>query len=83
MGMVRESEDLQAEIQKMMTDAGILRLYSTQVNASTELSLCARPLSYDVVLGGRNIASFNCPENAVTVYHAMRADFNGEVYHGK
>lgn len=83
MGMVRESEDLQAEIQKMLTDAGILKLYSTQINASTELSLCARPLSYDVVLGGKNIASFNCPENAIMVYYAMRADFNGEVYHGK
>lgn len=82
MGMVRESEDLQREIDKMLTDAGILQIYSTQVNASTELSLCARPLSYDVVLGGKNIVSCNCPENAVTIYHAMRADFKGEVYYG-
>lgn len=82
MGMVRESEDMQKEINRILAAAGYEKLISTQINASTDLSVCVRPLCYDVVLGGKNIVSCNLPENAVAIYHAMRADFKGEIYNG-
>ena len=82
MGMVRESEDMQWELREVLAQAEKPPLLSTQVNATTDLSVCIRPLCYDVVLGGKHIVSCNCPENAITIYHAMRADFKGEVYHG-
>lgn len=82
MGMVREQEDMEKEVCEMLSSMGDIQLLSTQVNASTELSVCARPLSYDIFLGGKHVLSFNCPENAITVYHAMRADFNGDIWHG-
>lgn len=82
MGMVRESEDMQREINRILTAAGYEQLISTQINATTDLSVCIRPLCYDVVFGGKNIVSCNCPENAITIYNAMRADFKGEVWHG-
>lgn len=82
MGMVYESEDMQKEIDEMLTETGNVQLFSTLVNASTSLSLCARPLTYDVVLGGKNIVSLNNIENAVIIYRAMMADFKGDVYHG-
>lgn len=82
MGMVRESEDMQRELREVLAQAEKPPLLSTQVNATTDLSVCIRPLCYDVVLGGKHIVSCNCPENAVTVYNVMRADFKGEVYHG-
>lgn len=82
MGMVYESEEMQREINDMLTETGSLQLFSTQVNATTALSVCARPLTYDVVLGGKNMVSLNNLENAVTIYNAMRADFKGEVYNG-
>lgn len=83
MGMVRESEDMQREINEILINAGCPKLISTKISASTELSVCVRPLCYDVMLGGKHIVSCNCPENAVTVYNVMRADFKGDVYHGK
>lgn len=83
MGMVRESEDMQREINEILINAGCSKLISTQINASTELSVCARPLCYDVMLSGKAILSLNCPENAVIVYNVMRADFKGDIYHGK
>lgn len=82
MGMVRESEEMQREIDEMPTQAGNLQLLSTQINASTDLSVCVRPLCYDVVLGSKTIVSLNNQENAVVIYQAMRADFKGEVYNG-
>ena len=82
MGMVRESEDMQRELREVLAQAEKPPLLSTQVNATTDLSVCIRPLCYDVVLGGKHIVSCNCPENAITIYNAMRADFKGEVYHG-
>lgn len=82
MGIVRESEDMQREINRILTAAGYEQLISTQINATTDLSVCIRPLCYDVVLGGKNIVSCNCPENAIIIYHAMCADFKGEVWHG-
>ncbi len=82
MGMVRESEDMQRELNEILEHAQKPPLLSTQINATTDLSVCIRPLCYDVVLGGKNIVSCNCPENAITIYHAMRADFKGEVWHG-
>lgn len=94
MGMVREYEDMDKEYKdtgktgahagetdELLEQAQKPPLLSTQINATTDLSVCIRPLCYDVVLGGKHIASFNCPENAITVYHAMRADFKGDVYH--
>lgn len=82
MGMVRESEDMLREVQRMYEEIENLKILSTQINASTDLSVCARPLCYDVILGGKIIVSANLPENAFTIYHAMRADYKGEVYHG-
>lgn len=82
MGMVYESEDMQKEIDEMLTEAGNVQLFSTAVNSTTALSLCARPLTYDVVLGSKNIVSLNNLENAVTIYRAMMADFRGDIYHG-
>lgn len=82
MGMVYESEEMQKEIDEMLTEAGNVQLCSTEVNATTTLSLCACPLTYDVVLGGRNIVSLNNVENAIIIYCAMMADFKGEIYHG-
>lgn len=82
MGMVYQSEEMQKEIDEMLTETGNVQLFSTEVNATTALSLCARPLTFDVVLGGRNIVSLNEVENAITIYQAMRADFKGEIYHG-
>lgn len=81
MGMVREYEDLQKEVNEMTEGNGI-QLLSTDINKSTELSVCARPLCYDVVLGNKCIVSLNCPENAIVIYQALRADFKGEVYNG-
>lgn len=82
MGMVYESEEMQREIDDMLTETGNLQLFSTQVNATTALSVCARPLTYDIVLGGKNMVSLNNLENAVTTYRAMLADFRGNVYLG-
>lgn len=82
MGMVYQSEEMQKEIDEMLTEAGNVQLCSTEVNATTTLSLCACPLTYDVVLGGRNIVSLNNVENAIIIYCAMMADFKGEIYHG-
>lgn len=82
MGMVRESEDMQGEINRILASAGYEQLISAQINATTDLSVCIRPLCYDVVLGGKNIVSCNCPENAVAIYRAMLADFKGEIYNG-
>ena len=82
MGMVYESEEMQREIDDMLTETGNLQLFSTQVNATTALSVCARPLTYDIVLGGTNMVSLNNLENAVTIYRAMLADFRGNVYLG-
>lgn len=82
MGMVYESEEMQREIDDMLTETGNLQLCSTQVNATTALSVCARPLTYDIVLGGKNMVSLNNLENAVTIYRAMLADFRGNVYLG-
>lgn len=82
MGMVYESEEMQREIDDMLTETGNLQLFSTQVNATTALSVCARPLTYDIVLGGKNMVSLNNLENAVTIYRAMLADFRGNVYLG-
>lgn len=81
MGMVRELEDMQIEVNNMLM-AGSLQLLSTEINASTDLSVCVRPLCYDIVLGNKKVVSLNLPENAVAIYQAMRADFKGEVYHG-
>lgn len=80
MGMVRESEDMQEEIHEMLTEAGKVPLVSTHVNSTTELSVCIRPFCYDVVLGGKNLLSFNHPENAFTVYRVMLADLKGNIY---
>lgn len=82
MGMVYKSEEMQKEIDDMLTETGNLQLCSTQVNATTALSVCARPLTYDVVLGNKNMVSLNNLENAITIYQAMRSDFKGEVYNG-
>lgn len=82
MGMDYESEEMQREIDDMLTETGNLQLFSTQVNATTALSVCARPLTYDIVLGGKNMVSLNNLENAVTIYRAMLADFRGNVYLG-
>lgn len=82
MGMVYESEEMQREIDDMLTETGNLQLFSTQVNATTALSVCARPLTYDIVLGGKNMVFLNNLENAVTIYRAMLADFRGNVYLG-
>lgn len=82
MGMVYQSEEMQKEIDEMLTETGNVQLLSTEINATTILSLCARPLTFDVVLGGRNIVSLNNVENAITIYHAMMADFKGKIYHG-
>lgn len=82
MGMVYESEEMQREIDDMLTETGNLQLFSAQVNATTALSVCARPLTYDIVLGGKNMVSLNNLENAVTIYRAMLADFRGNVYLG-
>lgn len=82
MGMVYGSEEMRKEIYDMLTNAGHARLLSTQINATTALSVCVRPLTYDVVLGEKNIVSCNCPENAITIYMAMMADFKGDIYNG-
>lgn len=82
MGMVREYEDMERETAEMLKTAQRPPLLSTQINAATDLSVCIRPLCYDVMLGGKHVVSLNCPENAITIYHAMRADFKGEIYHG-
>lgn len=82
MGMVRESEDMQKEINRILTAAGYEQLISTQINASTDLSVHIRPLCYDVMLNGKHIVSCNCLENAITIYNAMCADFKGDVYNG-
>lgn len=82
MGMIRESEEMQKEVAKMQKATENIQLLSTEINASTTLSVCARPLCYDVVLGSENVVSLNNLENANTIYQAMRADFKGEVYHG-
>ena len=82
MGMVNQSEEMQREISRILLKAGATQLISEKINASTDLSVCVCPLCYDVVLNEKKIASFNCPENAVTVYRAMLADLKGEIYHG-
>lgn len=82
MGMVREYEDMERETAEMLKTAENPPLLSTQVNATTDLSVYIRPLCYDVMLNEKHIVSCNCPENATTIYHAMRADFKGEVFHG-
>lgn len=82
MGKVSEYEDMQKEVEEMQKASENLQLLSTQINASTDLSVCVRPLCYDVVLGGKNIVSLNLPENAIAIYQAMRADYKGEVYNG-
>lgn len=82
MGMVRDSEDMQREVNEMLEQAQKPPLISTQINATTELSVYIRPLCYDVMLNNKNIVSCNCPENAIAIYYAMRADFRGEVYNG-
>lgn len=82
MGMVYELEEMKKEINDILLKAGYAQLLSTQINATTALSVCIRPLTYDVVLGEKNIVSCNCPENAVTIYKAMMADFKGDIYNG-
>lgn len=82
MGMVRESEDMQKEICEILLNAGYAQLISEKINAGTELSVRILLLSYDVVLGGKKILSMNHPENAITVYRAMLADFRGNIYIG-
>lgn len=59
-----------------------LKILSTQINASTDLSVYVRPHCCDVIFGGKTIVSVNNIVNAYTIYHALRADFKGEVYHG-
>lgn len=88
MGMVYQSEDMQKEADEMQKRIDDIlekvdyRVMSTDINATTEMSVRIRPLSYDVVLGGKNIVSLNNVENAITIYHAMMADFKGDIYHG-
>ncbi len=82
MGMVRQSEDMQREINEILEQAQKPPLISTKINAATDLSVYIRALCFDVMLNDKHIVSCNCPENAVTIYHAMQADFKGEVYHG-
>ncbi len=83
MGMVNQSEDMQREISGIFLKAGVTQLISEKINASTDLSVRVCPLCYDVVLNEKKIASFNCPENALTVYLAMLADFRGDIYNGQ
>lgn len=82
MGMIRESEEMQKEVDEMLAKAEDYQLLSTKIYANTDLTLKVCPLCYDVVLGSKNVVSLNKMENAITIYQAMRADFKGEVYHG-
>lgn len=82
MGMVRESEDMQKEVNEIVRALENPPLLSAKINAMTDLSVCVRPLCYDVLLSGKKILSLNCPENAVVIYYAMLADLKGEIYHG-
>lgn len=82
MDKIGEPEEMQRKVSEMLLNAGNIRLLSTEINASTDLEVYARPLTYDVVLGGKSIVSLNHPENAITIYQIMRADLKGEVYDG-
>lgn len=82
MGIVREYEDMQAKINRNLLEDGHTKLISEQINDCTELSVCIRPLCYDVVLGSKNILSLNNPENAVAIYQIMLADLKGDILHG-
>lgn len=82
MGMIRESEEMQKEVDEMFANAEDYQILSTEINASTDLSVKVCPLCYDVVLGNEKVISLNNVENAIIIYHAMRADLKGDVYNG-
>lgn len=84
MGMVREYPDLQEELKKAcdIQPDGI-PLFRNELNKSTDVSVMAIPLQFDVLLGREKIYSFNELLNAYRVYEIIQADIKGEVWHGK
>lgn len=83
MGMVYQSEEMQEEVKEILKKAGACVVLSTEVNATTDLSLCVLPLKFDIELGGKTILSLDKVENAYIIYNVLRADLKGEVYHGQ
>lgn len=89
MGMVYQSDYMQAETEKMLEEAklnlkkaGACVILSTEINATTDLSLCVLPLKFDIELGGKTVLSLDKIENAYLIYNVLRADFKGEIYNG-
>lgn len=82
MGMIYESERMQEEAKEILKKAGAYKVLSTEVNATTDLSLCVLPFKFDIVLGGKTILSLDKVENAYIIYNVLCADLKGKVYHG-
>ena len=83
MGQVTEYEQVMEDLEKLRKDAAGIVLASAGINRCTDITLSARPLTYDLMINGGLVHSFNELENAKKVYDIIRMDYAGRVHHGK
>lgn len=77
MGMTYQYDDLVG-----VRENDSIKLMSKDINSSTELSVVAVPISYNVYIGDDLIYACNCLENAEKIYQIIQADIQGVVWDG-
>lgn len=83
MGQVTEYEEIMEDLEKLRQDTDGIVLASAGINRCTGITLTVRPLTFDVMINGEHVHSFNELENAKKVYDIIRSDYAGRVHHGK
>ena len=82
MGKVFEHAELQEELDRLLEHADGIQLFVTEVNKSTDLTVSARPLCYDVKIGKDLVYACNELENARLLFDVIRADLKGDIWNG-